>query len=141
MDPRPLKAFRYSGSKTRLLPAIGPLPPGTQRIIEPYLGSGAFSLNATGPALGYEINRAVCEVWWWLQGATPADIRDLGAWTDARRALDPKIDVRELRLPIGPETWVRLNCASVVTGQLSSWRLYPQPVADRGDDQVPCPDP
>jgi site-specific DNA-adenine methylase len=126
VDPRPLKAFRYSGSKTRLLSAIGPLPLTTQRIVEPYLGSGAFALNATGPAIGYEINLAVCEVWWWLQGATPADIRDLGAWTDARRALDSKIDVRELRLPIGPETWVRLNCASVVTGQLSSWRLYPQ---------------
>ena len=117
MNPRPLKARRYTGSKTRLLPAIGSLPPRTQRIVEPYLGSGALALNATGPAIGDEINRAGCEVWWWLQGATPAGIRDLGIWSDARRALDAKIDVWDLRLPIGPETWVRLNCASVVTGQ------------------------
>ena len=123
---RPLKAFRYSGSKTRLLGDIGSLPPTTRRIVEPYLGSGAFVLNATGPAIGYETNLAVCEVWWWLQRSTPADVRDLAAWTDARRAADSKLDVRELGLPIGPQTWIRLNCASVVTGQLSSWRLYPQ---------------
>jgi len=51
------------------------------------------------------------------RGATPAGIRDLGIWSDTRRALDAKIDAWDLRLPIGPETWVRLNCASVVTGQ------------------------
>jgi D12 class N6 adenine-specific DNA methyltransferase len=63
VDPRPLKARRYAGSKTRLLPAIGSLPPRTQRIVEPYLGPGALALNATRPAIGYEINRAVREVW------------------------------------------------------------------------------
>lgn len=117
VDPRPLKALRLSGSKTRLLPAIGSLQPRTQRIVEPYLGPGALALNATAPAIGDKINRPMCEVWWWLQGATPAGIRDLGIWSDARRALDVKIYVWDLRSPIGAETWVRFNCASVVTGQ------------------------
>ena len=67
------RVTRYSGNKTRLLKYYGiPVSEvyatgGIKRIVEPYFGSGAFSLNQTLPAVGYEINPLLCEMYRWLQ--------------------------------------------------------------------------
>jgi len=121
-----MKLFRYSGNKKKMLPYYLPVPSEAKVIVEPYLGSGAFSLAQKQPSIGYELNREVCEVWWWLQQVTPSELFDLRNLMEDRKKAAHKPDVRDLSLPIGPQTYVRLNCTSLVTGQLSSWRIYPQ---------------
>lgn len=122
----PLRIFRYSGNKARYLHHYRPPPDGTARIIEPYLGSGAYTLNQPHPGIGYELNADLCETWWWLQQAAADDLHDLHDLVTRSQQTHPKQDVRELGLQKGPETYVRLNVCSAVVGQLSSWRIYPQ---------------
>lgn len=124
-----LKLFRYSGSKSKLVPLYRPPPPGTKRLVEPYLGSGAYIMAHRGvPGIGYETNADVAAMWWWLQKSTPEELKDLAERVEAAKAADPegKPDVRMLALAKGPETYVRINCAGVMTGQLTGWRIYPQ---------------
>ncbi len=120
------RLFRYSGNKAKLLPLYRPMPSGVRRIVEPYLGSGAFLLNSNLPALGYEINRDLVAMWHWLQEATPKDLHDLYAFVEDRKRLETKPDVRDMKLDLGRQTYVRVNVCSVVVGQLSSWKVYPQ---------------
>lgn len=123
---QPIRLFRYSGNKARYLRHYRRPPDGTVRIVEPYLGSGAYALNQPYPAVGYELNGDLCETWWWLQQTTVAELHDLNERVTHSQQAHPKQDVRELGLQKGPETYVRLNVCSAVVGQLSSWRIYPQ---------------
>lgn len=127
------RLFRYSGNKAKLLPLYRPIPHGVTRVVEPYLGSGAFSLNASVPAVGYEINGDLCAMWNWLKSATPQDLQDLNALVEDWKKRTEKPDVRDMALDLGRQTYVRVNCCSVVVGQLSSWKVYPQhslPIAE-----------
>ena len=102
-------------------------------MVEPYLGSGAFSINASVPAVGYELNGDLCAMWNWLKTATPQDLQDLSALVEDCRQRTEKPDVRDMALDLGRQTYVRVNCCSVVVGQLSSWKVYPQhslPIAE-----------
>ena len=119
-----VKAFRYSGSKTRFLKHYRRPPPGTKRIVEPFLGSGAYGLSTDLPVLGYEQNEDVVEMWRWLQSTTPGELKVLGRLVE--EAKTRKADVRTLGLDRGPQTYVRINCAGLVLGQMSAWVLYPQ---------------
>lgn len=121
-----LRLFRYSGNKAKLLPLYRPVPNGMKRVIEPYLGSGAFLLNSNLPAVGYEINGDLVAMWRWLKTATPKDLHDLNALVEDRKKLETKPDVRDIKLDLGRQTYVRVNACSVVVGQLSSWKVYPQ---------------
>ena len=51
-----MKLFRYSGNKVRLIKHYRKPSHDVKRIVEPYLGSGAYSLANDKPGLGIEIN-------------------------------------------------------------------------------------
>jgi site-specific DNA-adenine methylase len=97
-----------------------------KRVVEPYLGSGAFSINAALPAIGYELNSDLVALWHWLKKASPEDLYDLDALVRDWKSRQEKPDVRDMGLDLGRQTYVRVNCCSVVVGQLSSWKVYPQ---------------
>lgn len=121
-----LRLFRYSGSKTRFLKFYRQPVAKYHTIVEPYLGSGSYSLNLAAPAVGYETNASIVAMWHWLQTTSAAELRDLGDCLEDWRNKQEKPDVRDMRLPLGPETYIRINTASVMVGQLSSWKVYPQ---------------
>jgi site-specific DNA-adenine methylase len=120
---KPLRLFRYSGNKSRLLKFYRKPPEGTRRVVEPYLGSGAYLLNSGLPGLGYEANKDLVGLWNWLRKTNENELRDLAALVQSRK---DKPDVRDLKLDHGPQTYIRINVCSVVVGQLSSWKIYPQ---------------
>jgi len=122
---KPLRLFRYCGNKAKLLHHYRPIPAGTRRIIEPFLGSGAFMLNQCLPGIGYEVNPNLVAMWWWLKQATPDDLMDLNEMVEQAKKRG-EMNVRDMRLPLGPETYVRVNVTGLVVGQLSSWGIYPQ---------------
>jgi site-specific DNA-adenine methylase len=120
------KLFKYSGCKTKLLQFYRRPPEGTKRIVEPYLGSGAYILSTDMPGLGYEINEEVVAMWRWLRNAKPEEIRQLDKMIREAKQNEEKPDVKTMGLQLGPQTYVRVNATSVVTGQLKSWKIYPQ---------------
>lgn len=121
-----LRLFRYSGNKAKLLPLYRKPPVSAQRIVEPYLGSGAYGLNTDLPVLGYDLNQDLVAMWHWLQKATIEDLKYLETAVDMARFIEEKPDCRNLKLATGPQTYVKINVCSVVVGQLSSWKIYPQ---------------
>ena len=120
------KLFKYSGSKSKLVPFYRAPPEGTKRIVEPYLGSGSYILSTELPGLGFETNPEVVAMWEWLKTASPDDIRQIDKMVRDARIREQKPDVKQMGLDLGPQTYVRINVTSVVTGQLKSWKIYPQ---------------
>ncbi len=123
-----MKLFRYSGSKSRYLKYYRSPPAGTKRVVEPYLGSGSYILSTSLPGLGYETNGDIVAMWKWLQRTSPHELRDLFDAVEAAKtaASDGKPDARSMALELGAQTYVRINAASVMVGQLKSWKVYPQ---------------
>lgn len=121
-----MKPFRYSGNKSRLVPYYRRPPPDTKRVVELYLGSGAYSMSCDLPCLGYELNADVVAMWKWLQTTNAAELQDLDDLVESTKKTHEKADVRSLKLERGPETYVRVNVSGVYTGQLGSWVIYPQ---------------
>lgn len=125
-----MRLFRYSGNKSRLLKYYRRPPADTKRIVEPYLGSGAYILSTDLPALGYETNGDVVAMWNWLKTTTPAELRELAQAVEDIKS-DPatptKPDVRLMKgLSLGQQTYVRINTTGVLVGQLTAWKIYPQ---------------
>lgn len=120
------RLFRYSGNKSKLLGMYRGIPNGVKRVVEPYLGSGAFSINSGLPAIGYELNSDLVALWNWLKTACAKDLHDLDALVRDWKSRQEKPDVRDMGLDLGRQTYVRVNACSVVVGQLSSWKVYPQ---------------
>ncbi len=120
------KLFRYSGSKLTLLSKYRSVPKGIKRIVEPYLGSGSFVLNQKIQGIGFDTNSDIVAMWHWLQDCSVKDLLDLNRLIESYRMLKEKPDVREFNLELGPQTYVRINITSLVVGQLSSWKIYPQ---------------
>jgi len=120
------RLFRYSGNKSKLLGLYRPIPKGVTRVVEPYLGSGAFLMNTHLPGVGYEINGHLCAMWEWLKQTSANELHHLDSVVREWKAKTEKPDVRDMNLELGPQTYVRVNCCSVVVGQLSSWKIYPQ---------------
>jgi len=121
-----MKLFRYSGNKTRYLQYYKMPSQGYKRIVEPYFGSGSFSLNNTGSAVGYEVNDDLYAMLAWLKTTDKTELFDLKKIVDINSSKNEKLDVRTLQLEKGPETYLRINVCSAVVGQLSSWKIYPQ---------------
>lgn len=108
-----------------MLKSYLPLPAGAKRVVEPYLGSGGYSLNQEIPFLGVDADPQVTDLWYWLQregarqdlielAARYAEIRDAG-------------DLRKVSgLSEGARLYLKINVCSLVVGQWSSWRIYPQ---------------
>lgn len=130
-----MKLFRYSGNKTKLT-SLYKLPNQSfDRIVEPYLGSAGFSLNCNHhlPVLGYEINEDLYDMWMWLKQTNKEELLDLYLFVEDLKKKEEKPSLKDISLPNGPLTYIRVNVCSVVVGQLSSWRIYPQhklPVQD-----------
>lgn len=134
-DLKPLRLFRYCGNKSKLLHLYRPIPCGVRRIVEPFLGSGAFMLNSGLPGIGYEMNPRIVAMWRWLKQASADDLRGLANLVD--RCKKDRPSVRDLGLDSGPEAYVCINVTGLVVGQLSSWTVYPQhslPI----DDTIRC---
>jgi len=125
-----VKLFKYSGNKERLT-KLYRLPDrnySVKRVVEPYLGSGAFTLNCGlgAPSLGYEVNEDLYLMWQWLKGTTEAELIDLNNYLQELKSKEEKPDLKGRGLEPGPLTYLRVNVCSVVVGQLSSWKVYPQ---------------
>jgi site-specific DNA-adenine methylase len=118
--------FRYSGNKSSLLKFYKSPPPKTRRVVEPYLGSGSFLLTCDLPGLGYETNGDLVAMWNWLKCCTKEDLIELDKQFKTLKSTEEKPDVRNLNLDVGPQTYVRINATSVMVGQLTSWKIYPQ---------------
>ena len=117
--------FRYSGNKFRLVKLYKEPTKETTRIVEPYLGSGAYILShKPSAALGIENNYDLYMMWIWLKTKPVNELRDLYDLVEKNKGF--KRDIRELDLKLGPQTYLKVNVCSVMVGQLSSWRLYPQ---------------
>jgi site-specific DNA-adenine methylase len=126
--------FRYSGNKARMIRryrdlAKLPVPPGTTRLVEPFLGSGAFTLSAlkkraVKTGLGFDLDPNVVGLWRWLQAPDAEDaLRDLAAWYDKQTE---KVDVREAGLSEGAQLYLKVNVCGAYVGQWSSWSIYPE---------------
>ena len=118
-----LYGFRYSGSKRSLLKHYLPPPTGTRRVVEPFIGGGAYTLNSSLPGLGYDADRRVVDLWRWLQQTTEEELRALDAML---RSLPAKVVVRTLDLPEGAVLYLKINVFGLIVGQWSSWSTYPQ---------------
>jgi site-specific DNA-adenine methylase len=118
--------FRYSGNKSRLLQFYRKPPSSIKRVVEPYLGSGSFMISCDVQGLGYELNGDLVAMWNWLKGCTSGDLVDLDKQVRALKGTEEKPDVRKLGLPLGPQTYVRINITGVMVGQLTCWKIYPQ---------------
>lgn len=126
---KPLKPFRYSGNKSKYVKFYKSPPEGTKRIVEIFAGSMAYSLAHNFPALGFEINTSVVDMWNWLKQVTPQDLKDFDQTIkDEWKKIEQggKFDIRRLALSTGPQTYARVNITGVVVGQLFAWKVYPQ---------------
>lgn len=122
------RAFKYSGNKEPFLPLLRALPK-FQRIVEPYLGSGAFLLSRTEPALGFDANRELIDMWNWLRDeCEPQRLHEIRQIVKDAVAAHPerKPDVRSLPLSPAEMSYVRVNVCGGYTGQMGSWMVYPQ---------------
>ncbi len=121
--------FRYSGNKWKILAKLNIQLPPHKRLVEGYLGSGAFLLSRTGPSLGIDVNPNVIDIWKWLQTTTPQRLHELEKIRQDAVANDPnnKPDVRDIKNISKEEMlYMRVNVTGVYVGQLSSWKIYPK---------------
>lgn len=123
-----LKPFRYSGNKVKLTPLYKLPDKKVKRVVEPYLGSAAFSLNCglDVPVIGYEINEDLYAMWQWLKVTTEDELWDLYHLVEDLKKKELKPDTKTLGLDAGPLTYIRINVTGLIVGQLSSWGIYPQ---------------
>lgn len=121
-----MKLFRYSGNKTKLIKNYKMPPKGFSRIVEPYFGSGSFSINNPHKAIGYEINNDLYQMLMWLKTVDRQDLEALKNIVDINKSKNEKLDIRTLDISKGAEIYLKINVCSAVVGQLSSWKIYPQ---------------
>jgi hypothetical protein len=106
-----------------------PVPHGTTRIVEPFLGSGAFTLfaleqRAVSEGLGFDLDPNVITLWEWLQAPDAEDaLRDLASWYAGQTN---KLDIREADLSEGARLYLKINVCGAYVGQWSSWSIYPE---------------
>lgn len=119
--------FRYSGSKWKVIEKLKSLP-SHKRIVEAYLGSGAFVLSNSAPGLGIDSNPNIVDLWNFLKETTVERLQELEKLREeaVKNAPDNKPDVRTLNLKKGEELYLRVNVTGVYVGQLSSWKIYPK---------------
>lgn len=120
--------FKYSGNKWKVLKKLNKSLPSHKRLVELYLGSGAFLLSNSSPGLGIDCNPNIVDLWKWLQSVKPKRLWELEniRKTAVQQASDNKPDVRLLDLSVPERLYVRVNTTGVYVGQLSSWKIYPK---------------
>jgi hypothetical protein len=134
---KPLRLFRYSGNKAALVPLYRRPPPGSRRIVEPFLGSGAYTLNTGLPGLGFDMDPKVARLWWWLQSsAAPDALPEMAArLAEARRGGEERSDILALAkgMDLGAALYLKVNICGLMVGNWSAKTTYPQhrlPVGD-----------
>lgn len=65
-------------------------------------------------------------MWMWLKSTSKEELLDLYKFVEDLKAKEEKPNLKNVNLPNGPLTYIRINVCSVVVGQLSSWKVYPQ---------------
>lgn len=119
--------FKYSGNKNRMLSLYRPPPAGVTRVVEPYLGSGAYVLNQPHlRGLGFDLNPYVVDLWTWLQSTDADTLRALDRKLKDAKQKTLKPDIREMGLERGEMLYLKVNVCGLVVGQWSSWGVYPQ---------------
>lgn len=117
-----MRLFRYSGNKTRYAHLYRSPPAGATRLVEPYLGAGAYYLQHNFPGLGIDLNERIIALWSYLQTTTPQRLQELQTLVDS---LPAKTDIRTIdNITHGEMLYLKVNICSVVVGQFSSWRMY-----------------
>ena len=112
------KLFRYSGNKTDF-PEMDLSK--YKRIVETCAGSMGFSLQYDLPALGIDYSLELINLLKWLQTVSDKNLDKLKQYEGQR------LDIRKIpNLSDEEKTYLRINIASVMVGQLSSWTIYPQ---------------
>jgi site-specific DNA-adenine methylase len=116
-----------------MLGVLPPPPPGTQRILEPFLGSGAYSLSWLGVqphlrAVGLDLDSRVVKLWKFLQQVDPELLRDLDAWWEEKKNTTPAPRVEQVQeiFGEGAALYFKINVCGVYTGQWSASQGYPQ---------------
>lgn len=128
-----VSAFRYSGNKGRMVRVLPPPPPGTKRLVEPFLGSGAYSLSWMSQdqnltALGIDADPRVILLWKFLQSTTPEFLQELHDWWEENKKESPVPRVEDVRALFGEgaSLYFKINVCGVYTGQWSASQGYPQ---------------
>jgi len=123
-----LKSFPYMGNKSRYVKYIRSPPKNTERVVELYLGSGAYFLNKSGDlqGLGFEYDKNLCELWWWLQKQTKQDIEDLAEYIEYAKTKFKYVQelTNDYGLEKGAELFVRICCCGWSKGVLENSLLF-----------------
>lgn len=116
------RLFCYSGNKSRYIDYYRSPPHNTARIVEPYLGAGAYTLAYNFPGSGLDINENIITLWKYLKSSDEKQLRKL----EKIFVKQPdKTDIRSIpNLSPGELLYLKINVCSVVVGQLTSWLLY-----------------
>lgn len=111
-----------------MLEHLPPPPPGTKRIIEPFLGSGSYTLSYGYEGLGVDADPNVISLWEFLQKSSPEELRSLDKWWEERKLLQPPADLLEIERELGKgaSLYFKINVCGVYVGQWSSSLPYPQ---------------
>lgn len=118
--------FRYSGNKFKLIQKLNLQTLSKlnfQRIVEPYIGSGCFSMQFQFPFVGIDVNPDVIELWEWLKVTDENELVKLQKFIES---VPDKTDVRSLNLSGPQTTYIRINMCGVYNGQLFSYAIYRQ---------------
>ena len=99
---KPKRLFRYSGNKSKLLHLYRFPEVKVDGVIEPYLGSGSFILNQSQPAIGYDTNKDIVDMWNWLKSATAGELHDLYNYVEDLKAKEEKPSLKGRGLDNGP---------------------------------------
>lgn len=116
-----------------MLEVLPPPPPNARRIIEPFLGSGAYSLSWLGEdphlkAVGFDADPRVARLWKFLQQVDPELLRELDSWWEEAKKTTPAPKVEDVQnlFGEGASLYFKINVCGVYTGQWSASQGYPQ---------------
>lgn len=103
-------------------------PPETKRIIEPFLGSGSYTLSYGFEGLGVDADPNVISLWEFLQKTSPEELRSLDTWWEERKLLQPPADLPEIegKFGKGASLYFKINVCGIYVGQWSSNLPYPK---------------
>lgn len=119
-------AFRYFGNKRKYVKQYRK-PENYNRIVELFLGSGAFSIQSNVPAIGFELSEKVCSIWDFLKNTTPEELLSLEKyWLDNRKELNKQPADSLPYKNQGLINYVKVNVCGVYNGITTCSSLYAQ---------------
>lgn len=116
-----------------MLKFLPPPPEGTLRIVEPFLGSGSYSLHWSSrrrdiaEVIGIDSDERLIKLWDFLKKVTPEEMRSFNFWWEGvRKGNKPAPKFEEVREKFGEgfALYFRINVCGIYTGQWSSYQSY-----------------